>query len=201
VEPCDPALAPQLGFVAGLALHEAVEAATGIGAPRLALKWPNDLLLDGAKAAGLLLEGHRLTASRRFAVVIGFGVNVTTAPAETPYPATSLQASGSAVSAETLAAALSRSFAGAFSAWSGNRHGNPSDRFAAIRRLWLERAAGVGSEVSLRLPSGERRGRFDGLDPHGRLRLATEKGVELIDAGDLYFPTLLHETAEVPAAR
>ena len=50
-------LAPQLGFVAGLALHEAVEAVTGIGAPRLSLKWPNDLLLDGAKVSGLLLEG------------------------------------------------------------------------------------------------------------------------------------------------
>jgi BirA family biotin operon repressor/biotin-[acetyl-CoA-carboxylase] ligase len=60
VDPCEVAVAPQLGFVAGLALHQAVEAVTGVGAPRLALKWPNDLLLDRAKVAGLLLEGHRI---------------------------------------------------------------------------------------------------------------------------------------------
>ncbi len=57
--PCARCRRPQLGFVAGLALHEAIEAVTGVGAPRLSLKWPNDLLLDGAKVSGLLLEGHR----------------------------------------------------------------------------------------------------------------------------------------------
>ena len=49
---------------------------TGIGAPRLSLKWPNDLLLDGAKVSGLLLEGHRIQADGPLAIVIGFGVNV-----------------------------------------------------------------------------------------------------------------------------
>jgi BirA family biotin operon repressor/biotin-[acetyl-CoA-carboxylase] ligase len=51
--------------------------------------------------------------------------------------------------------------------------------------------------VTLRLPSGERRGTFAGLDPRGRLELRTEAGLELIDAGDLYFPDLHTTTAEL----
>jgi BirA family biotin operon repressor/biotin-[acetyl-CoA-carboxylase] ligase len=62
-----------------------------------------------------------------------------------------------------------------------------------VRRLWLERAAGVGQEVTLRLPSGEKKGLFDGLDRLGRLQLKSSAGVELIDAGDLYFPHLQHD--------
>ena len=73
---------------------------------------------------------------------------------------------------------------------------NASDPFGAIRRLWLERAAGVGQEVTLRLPSGDKRGVFEGLDRFGRLQLKSASGVELIDAGDLYFPNLLHDIAK-----
>ena len=76
-EPCAPAVAPELGFVAGTALHAAVSLLIGLGPPRLALKWPNDLLLDGAKTAGLLLEG--LHVGGRFIVLIGFGVNISSA--------------------------------------------------------------------------------------------------------------------------
>ena len=72
---------------------------------------------------------------------------------------------------------------------------NASDPFAPIRKVWLERAAGLGQEVTLRLPSGEKKGIFDGLDRHGRLQLKSSAGVEHIDAGDLYFPHLLHDIA------
>jgi BirA family biotin operon repressor/biotin-[acetyl-CoA-carboxylase] ligase len=196
-DPCEPALAPQLGFVAGIALHEAVASVTGASPPRLALKWPNDLLFDGAKVSGLLLEGHHVGAA--LAIVIGFGVNVASAPTGTPYPATTLQAIHAAVTREALFSALARSFAEAFGAWKSSQHLNTADPFASIRRLWLERAAGIGSEVVLRLPAGERRGIFDGLDRSGRLRLQTPGGVELIDAGDLFFPNLSGTTAELSA--
>ena len=193
VDPCEPPAAPQLGFVAGLALHEAVEAAAGVGAPRLSLKWPNDLLLDGAKVSGLLLEGHRLGADGPLAVVIGFGVNVALAPAGTPYPAAALQAIRPGLTREEVFRSLSTAFARTFSAWSAWARMNASDPFGPVRRLWLERAAGVGQEVTLRLPSGEKKGLFAGLDRLGRLRLESSAGVELIDAGDLYFPHLLHD--------
>ena len=196
IDPCDVASAPQLGFVAGLALHEAVEAVTGLGAPRLALKWPNDLLLDGAKVSGLLLEGHRLQPGGALAVVIGFGVNVSFAPSGTPYPATSLQQVRADLTRAEVFRALSSAFDKAFAAWRGSARTKASDPFGAIRRLWLERAAGVGQEVTLRLPSGEKRGVFEGLDRLGRLQLQSADGMELIDAGDLYFPNLLHDIAK-----
>ncbi|HEX2136386.1 MAG TPA: biotin--[acetyl-CoA-carboxylase] ligase [Microvirga sp.] len=194
-DPCDAALAPQLGFVAGLALHRAVEAVAGIGAPRLALKWPNDLLLEGAKVAGLLLEGHRIGPS--LAIVIGFGVNIAHAPTGTPYPAAALQSVDPAVTRERLFEALAAGFARTFADWKAAQGGGTSDSFGPIRRRWLERAAGIGGDVTLRLPSGERRGIFEGLDRFGRLRLKTPAGVELIDAGDLYFPHLHPKTAEL----
>jgi BirA family transcriptional regulator, biotin operon repressor / biotin---[acetyl-CoA-carboxylase] ligase len=198
VDPCEPAIAPELGFVAGLALHEAVEAVTGAGVPRVALKWPNDLLVDGAKAAGLLLEGHRI--GRSLAVVVGFGVNVAAAPAETPYPAATLQSLRPGLRPETLFEALSGAVARDLAAWRPARTG-AADPFGAIRARWLERAAGLGVDVRLRLPSGERHGVFEGLDRSGRLQLKTASGLELIDAGDLYFPNLRPGTAEPgPAA-
>jgi BirA family biotin operon repressor/biotin-[acetyl-CoA-carboxylase] ligase len=193
VDPCELSAAPQLGFVAGLALHEAVEAATGLGAPRLCLKWPNDLLLDGAKVSGLLLEGHKLRPDGPLAVVIGFGVNVASAPSGTPYPATGLQAIRPSLTREEVFRSLSDAFARTFGAWSASARMNAADPFGPVRRLWLERAAGVGQEVTLRLPSGEKKGLFDGLDRLGRLQLKSSAGVELIDAGDLYFPHLLHD--------
>lgn len=199
IDPCDMPAAPQLGFVAGLALHEAVEAVVGIGVPRLSLKWPNDLLLDGAKVSGLLLEGHQLQSGGALAIVIGFGINVAFAPSGTPYPAAALQTVKPGVDRDEVLCALSSAFARTFSAWRMSSRMNSSDSFSAIRRLWLERAAGVGEVVTLRLPSGERRGIFEGLDRFGRLQLKCADGMELIDAGDLYFPNLLHDIAKPDA--
>ena len=187
IEPCELSEAAQLGFLAGLALHEAAAAVTGVGPPRVALKWPNDLLVDGAKAAGLLLEAQRIGGGGVLAVVIGFGVNVAAAPAETPYPARTLRALASQASREDLFLRLSASFAHRFRAW---RDGAHDVRFEALRRAWLERAAGLGADVTVRLPAGPRTGRFVGLDDAGRLQLDTPHGLERIDAGDLYFPNL-----------
>jgi BirA family biotin operon repressor/biotin-[acetyl-CoA-carboxylase] ligase len=187
VDPCEPALAPQLGFVAGLALHDAATAATGLTAPRLSLKWPNDLLLDGAKVAGLLLEGDWVGPGRTLAVIIGFGVNVAHAPAGTPYPAQALQAVRPGLTRAVLFQELARSCAARLAAWESARRASAADTFASVRRLWLGRAAGLGQAVTLRLPSGDRSGTFEGLDPQGRLQLRTAGGLELIDVGDLYF--------------
>lgn len=197
IDPCEPALAPQLGFVAGLALHQAVEALTGIGVPALALKWPNDLLLGGAKLSGLLLEGQQIRQGRAFALAIGFGVNVAFAPGDTPYPATSMRDAAGIGEVDQVFPALAAAFARTFAAWCDALQASP-DPFGIVRTQWLARAAGRGSPVRLRLPSGEREGIFEGLDPSGRLLFRTPAGVELVDAGDLYFPNL-HKTAGTTA--
>ena len=108
--------AATLGFVAGLALGDALDAVVPSGriaiAPdgggvagargdRFELKWPNDVLADGAKLAGILLESALLPGSG-YALAIGIGVNVVAHPDGLPYPATSLSALGSRADAETL---------------------------------------------------------------------------------------------------
>ncbi|TCR62662.1 biotin--[acetyl-CoA-carboxylase] ligase [Bosea sp. BK604] len=179
VEPCEMALAPQLGFVAGLALHDAAAKITGLTAPQLALKWPNDLLIGRAKTAGLLLEGE--SRAGRFAVTIGMGVNVASRPGDTPYPASFLKEIASSATVETLLAALSDAWLARFRAWS------LPGGFGPTRAAWLERAAFLGETITLRLSEGPLSGRFSGLDAFGRLELDTDDGRRVIDAGDLYF--------------
>ncbi len=192
-----PAMAATLGFVAGLALDDALsvtvpgltsrmalDAAQGEGRARLALKWPNDVLADGAKLAGILLEAEPLDAAR-VAVVVGIGVNVVSAPAGTPYPATSLDALGASVTAEVLFEALSDAWAAFAARWDEGR-GLPD-----IRRLWLARAAGIGQPVAVRVDGRVIRGTFETIDDGGRLVVRTEAGhTETIAAGEVHFGTV-----------
>src|SRR5262249_18700944 len=91
-DPCPSDCAPQLSFVAGLAVHDAVVETAGGLVSRLSLKWPNDLLCDGAKLAGILIEGEGSGAALN--VAIGIGINCVHHPAGTEYPATDLAAVG-----------------------------------------------------------------------------------------------------------
>lgn len=173
-EPCAPGSGPELGFVAGVALHRAVEALTGVGPPALVLKWPNDLLLDGAKCAGLLLEGLQVRGA--FRVLIGFGVNVASAPYGTPYPAAALS-SRHPLERDALFAALSTHWLHAHAQW---RTG-----FQAIRADWLARAAFIGERISVRPPAGEISGVMRGVDGSGRLLLERDGALITVEAGDL----------------
>ncbi|MCZ8041280.1 MAG: biotin--[acetyl-CoA-carboxylase] ligase [Beijerinckiaceae bacterium] len=187
VNPCEPALAPQLGFVAGLALHDAAARVTGLAAPRLALKWPNDLLVDGAKCSGLLLEGE--SGAGRFAVIAGLGINIASCAEGTPYPASFLRAHRPDVTIEATLAALAEAFAERFAIW--QRPGG----FGPTRQAWLERAAFLGQTITIRPPSGAVTGVFSGLDPAGRLLLETPGGTRAFDAGDLFFGAAIPEDA------
>src|SRR6185312_16815404 len=113
-EPSPKAAAPQLSFVAALALHDAVASAAPQLGPALKLKWPNDLLLGGAKLAGILIEGE---SDPVFAVAVGIGVNCAHHPEGTPYPATDLAAAGALVTPDALHAALVAAMALRLTQW------------------------------------------------------------------------------------
>ena len=148
-----------------------------------ALKWPNDVLADGAKTAGILLEteGDR---DRSRPVVIGIGVNVIAGPRGAPYPATALRDLGIQVSAEAVFEALSASWIEVADLWDEGRG------LAAILREWLGCAAGVGAPVTVRSGQEVVRGVFETIDAGGHLVLRSEDGRRCpIAAGDVHFGT------------
>jgi BirA family biotin operon repressor/biotin-[acetyl-CoA-carboxylase] ligase len=183
-----PAAAATLGFAAGLALEAAlkkisIEASlrsAGSDDMRFSLKWPNDVLAGSKKLAGILLEAEAVEA--HLAVVVGIGTNVVAAPEGTPTPATSLAALGVHIGAEELFAALSDTWAEFRGIWDGGRG------FAEIRRLWLERAAGLGQPVAIRTAGAPIEGIFDTIDETGCLIVRTSGGERVpVSAGDVYF--------------
>lgn len=191
-EPASPERAPELGFVAALAVRDAVIAEAAGLAPQLAFKWPNDLLLGGNKCAGILIEGE-VDIANRVNAVIGIGVNCASHPDNTAYPATDLAAHGAAVAPERLFRQLSAAMCRRLAIW------DRGQAFSAILGDWLAAVSGLGEEIIVRNGSGERRGRFVGLDPAGRLILQTSAGAaEKISAGDV-FPLDVRGQQRVPS--
>lgn len=180
IDPCDPVDLPKLGFVAGTAAHAAVACLLPPGI-QPHLKWPNDLLVEGAKLCGILLEGRSLADSRR-AVVIGIGVNCTHVPEGLPYTATSVAACGGPADPASLFWHLAERMTAALARFDRGRG------FAAIREEWLAGAHGLGQPVLVRQGETLREGVFGGIDETGRLLLDGQQGRAVIDAGDIAFP-------------
>lgn len=190
--------ATELSFVAALAAAQAVResvasaalASGGVGAgdeslrtlgpPQVRIKWPNDILLAGAKVAGLLLETEQ--TAKGVAVVIGVGINCALAPHATPYPATALaQFMEKPPETRVVLTRLLRAFETWQAIW--RRQG-----FAAIRQAWLEQAAGRGQEIAARLPDRDLHGVFTELSATGALILVDETGQRHeITAGDIFW--------------
>jgi BirA family biotin operon repressor/biotin-[acetyl-CoA-carboxylase] ligase len=169
-----PERAAELSFVAGLAVHDAVGARIPGLAARLALKWPNDVLIDGNKFAGILIEGEGRAAA------IGIGVNCVHHPAGTAFPATDLAAAGVRATPDSVFAALAPAMIGRLVQW------NRGAGFAAIRTDWLKRAFALGETIVVAAADGERSGRFETIDETGRLVLRRSDGtVEIVTAGDV----------------
>lgn len=178
-DPAPAANVAELSFVLSLALREAVLAASGLAeSAALSLKWPNDLMAEGRKAAGLLLEGGQ--AQGRAFVVAGFGVNIASHPDGTTHPATNLTAAGFSLDRDQLAAALADAVASRIADW--NRGAN----FAAIRAAWLKAAHGLGATLRVNTVAESFEGTFDTIDPSGRLVVVTPTGNRLVSAGDVF---------------
>jgi BirA family biotin operon repressor/biotin-[acetyl-CoA-carboxylase] ligase len=176
-DPAPPALAPQLSFVAALALHDAVANCAPALGPALKVKWPNDLLLGAEKLAGILIEGENAPV---LTVAVGIGVNCAHHPEDTAFPATDLAAAGALVTPEQVFASLCEAMERRLAQWTRG------EGFAAIRADWLKRAAGLGQEVRVRLPEREFSGMFQGLDDSGRLLVQHAGVVTPVTAGEVF---------------
>jgi len=184
-----PAVAATLGFAAGLALEatlqkvsvEASLRSAGSDHMKFSLKWPNDVLAGQQKLAGILLEAEAVAVDR-LAVVVGIGTNIVAAPEGMPTPATSLAALGVHIGAEELFAILSDSWVEFRGIWDEGRG------FGEIRRLWLERAEGLGQAVAIHTGGSAVEGTFDTIDDTGCMIVRTSEGRRVpISAGDVYF--------------
>lgn len=172
LHPQDPP-APSLSFVAALAVYEALLA--HLANPRaLSLKWPNDVLLAGAKLAGILLERSGDTA------VVGIGVNLASAPTLPDRAVGDMRSMGPAPARDTFARDLMLSFDRELGRW--RQFG-----LEPILSRWLAAAHPLGSPLSVHAGDGMRvAGEFAGLEPDGALRLRLADGaLRVIHAGDV----------------
>lgn len=168
---------PQLSFVAALALCDAISAFTNRGT--ISLKWPNDVLVDGKKIAGLLLEFYPLPGQSLIA--LGCGVNITGHPAQGAYEACHLSQFARAVPA---ALAMLEKIDACFY----YLHREWADKgFAPIRRAWLDQAHGLGERIVVRLNDREEIGTFCDIDADGSLIVETDNGIKNYAAGTVFY--------------
>ena len=167
---CPPMEALQLGFVAGVALGDVLSALLP-GTVSVQHKWPNDILVDGRKVAGVLLESGTTGGAKLDWLVIGMGVNVAEAPSETVFPATALAAHGCTLQPNDLIAPIANAVFGWIERWR-------EDGFGAVRAAWYERAYRRGQSVQVRFEDGARSGLFIGLDDDGAMLLKTASGAQ-----------------------
>jgi BirA family biotin operon repressor/biotin-[acetyl-CoA-carboxylase] ligase len=175
-----PATLASLPLAVAVAVHVAIAKVMPPGVPGPRIKWPNDILIGGAKVSGILLESEALHDGR-FAVVIGCGINVIHAPEEVMFPATTLRAAGSSVSVEELFGRLCQSMTEQLDLWNGGRG------IASIRQSWLDRADGIGEPITVRMADETITGTFKDIDQSGCLVLVDRDGITRnIAAGDVF---------------
>lgn len=171
----------QLAFVAGVVLFESVATFGGGLAKRLVLKWPNDLLLDGEKLGGILLESVQAPGSSEPVIVIGTGLNLASHPATTEMPATDLTAHEFTVSADEAFTHLARYTAEWLDVWANGKGWN------AVRSAWKERSLPAGSAMRVKTGDRDIQGIYAGIDENGALVITAAGNKEIkISAGDVF---------------
>ena len=179
----DPATAAELGFVLGISIRECIVNLVPANCV-VRCKWPNDVLVDGQKIAGVLLEATARQHAIR--VVAGIGINLVSHPVETPYPATDLKSVGAENGNPAL---VLKAVMNAVFQW---RETWMRQGFTAVREAWLERAAGLGEAIEVKLSERTLSGTFMSLNDSGALELCDADGIaHTVTAGDVFFPNTL----------
>lgn len=178
--PKDTGPLSQLSFVAAVAVCDAIK---GIipNPEQVKLKWPNDILVNGRKIGGILLESFQTKGDGLPWVIVGVGINVDSFPSNVQFPATSLKEEGvELISAKIVLARLIHCFIERYNQWA--RKG-----FTPIRKSWLEVAYGLKNEMRVSLPQEEIHGLFKGLDDDGGIivELGPRKN-RTVHAGDVF---------------
>ena len=175
---CTPVEAGYFSFAAALAIHDAV--LDLLPSASLQFKWPNDVLIDGKKVGGILLESSLVENKLVEWLVIGVGINVAHHPKTALYLTTSLIEEGAEPDVDKALTA----FLYNFNHW---RLTLKHDGFSPVRRAWLADAK-IGP-MTVRTPQGDVQGDFAGLDEKGSLIMRLANGAEkVIEAGDVFFP-------------
>jgi len=171
-------------FVAALALHEALAQVLGTDAP-LSLKWPNDVLLNGGKVAGILLESTG-TGQGVSHLAVGIGVNLRAAPPADAVEPRALRPV--ALAAETGLEIAPEAFLTHLAhAFDGQERRFATCGFGPVRAAWLDRATRLGEVITARTAREETTGTFETVDEDGNLVLRTARGRVAIPAADVYF--------------
>lgn len=173
---CRPDRAAQMAFVAAVALSEAMENAMESGHAKT-LKWPNDVLIDGKKVSGILLETRLDTKGRVDYLIIGTGVNIF-APAENAIGLDAVKKDRIAINT-FRDAYLSRLWA-RYAEWK-------EKGFAGIRDEWIKQAHGLGDPMRIRLPEVSYDGIFRGVDENGVLLAEVAGEIRSFTAGEVHF--------------
>jgi BirA family biotin operon repressor/biotin-[acetyl-CoA-carboxylase] ligase len=166
-----PARLSELSFVVALAAADAVDAV--LPGWRARLKWPNDVLIEGEKVAGILVEIVEDNAA-----VIGIGLNIAHAPEAAPYPVTCLSDAGANTAPEAALTHLLSALEHHLAHWT--RHG-----FAHAREAWLARGPAPGEMIRVRIGTRTDTCRFAGLDADGALLLTEGGATRRVVAGDV----------------
>lgn len=170
------ARASGLSIVVSLAVAETLRAFLPAVVP-LEVKWPNDVLVAGKKAAGILIESTSQGESMQIA--LGCGLNLKSAPPDTRYGATALADHGALVAPSAALERLAGELDKLLQQWKGGAG------FAGIKSRWVGLARDFGKEIVLTSASGEIRGRFEGLGENGSLLLRNRAGLEEFHAGEV----------------
>lgn len=176
--------AANLSFVAALAVRDTI--AHYLPNQEVKVKWPNDVLVEGKKLSGILLESW--INHGEIKIAIGIGINIVTAPENANISAGTIKEfllkGNKAPKSENALEVLAGNFEKYISIWR-------ESGFEPIRKQWLMNAIGIGRDVIVRLHDKEMGGVFKDINSNGELILELDnKSIELISAGDVFFPHL-----------